>query len=771
MITSNYSVNKIFEEDYIADFTLDNGLFSTNGQYFIMQHAVANQNIITLNNYSDLIDGTIDGTNYFTKEIRWSFDGINWTTFTSLISTNNQIVGFPINNTNLNTWIHIKYTWNTDLITPKIAILKEVELIGKRKVDSIFEPIVIKSNPLVFTNTDTYKVFSMQDFKVYSVNNDNTGINIQFRYTQSQGRQWSEWMRLTVDNLISIKFDPIKFCNFQFGFQNTTSSPWSLYDLELIGEFQNITAAYATTSRLGLKSQCNPLLTTLPPTGPCDPNCTSSLVSGSNTCLGNDGKSCCAACSESDTPWSLYSEDCGIGSNTDKLYKKNSRKNYGKLPELNNYLNNTISVMNGWTVNYYLTDPDKKGSDVILHEYQLYNVLQMKDINVLVPGNNFPTADITLSSLDLDLIQTFEIHIVKDQFKKIFGVEFRPGSRDIIYFCDMNQLWEVDQMIPVRKAFNTETYWRVRLMKYNDRASRKFNNTGDKALVDALTKHTSLDSLFGIQQDAEIQRVSKNANVKIDNMSQQYSHQSSLTFIELIDSSVQYTTDIIYNSSLTLSESQYKLPLTSKGKKLITYKHKDRSVKKGDNRAISMWFNTEKYNPVWDYSLLSNFDYTLQKGYKLDLVNNSLNFQFNTNIYQLPLNNLLEPNVWYCIFVNLYQVQEELELVIYKRQNEDGLHSIDSKLVQVVKMIWQITPDSFSHIEDIFIGGVDLQTNNSTGVANFWSLTNIRIYNQQIAKNKRNIVLNEKVVKDSHLTLLVDNADNPNNFNQNYGNI
>ncbi len=752
-ITSTYYVNKIFEADLKIDFIIGAGVFNTDGQFFIMQHAPAAQNVVKLDSFTELITGTIDSNNYFTREIRWSFNAQNWTSWVNLTD---PVTGFPTASTQLNTWFQIKYTWHTN--AAKTVTLQEVNLLGKRKVDPIFDPSIIGATPVVFTNADTYKVFNITDFIIYP-ELPSTGINIQFRYTQTQGRIWSPWYRLTKENLVSIKFDKIKFCNFQFGFQNTTGTPWSLYDLELVGEFQNITAAYATTAKFGLKTQCNPLLVTPPPTGPCDTNCMDGNTYAPCT-TGADGKSCCAACSDCAVPWSIYTGDCGPknGINADALYKKNTRAALGNRPALNAILDAVSSVRNGWTVTYGLSDPEGKGTDIILHEHQLSNIIMTQNIDVIVPNNQFPNSGVSLSTLDLDLLQTFEVHIVKEQFKNKFGVEFRPGTMDIMYLCDWNQMWEVDTIIPERRAFNQETYWRVTLIKYSDRKSRKFTNAGDKSLVDALTKHTSLNSLFGMQEDAEYQKVSQNANTKIDNTSQLFSHQSVNTVVNKVGAKVQYLKDLVTNGTVTLSETQYGLPLTSKGLKLVEYNPTDRSMKGGDNRGISMWFKTDAFENEWDWTLFSNYDYTNAKGYKLDMLDGSMNFTVNSNTWQLPLNSMIQPNTWYCILINLHQQQETLEMVVYKRQQEDG-YSSDSKLLQVLKMEWIIVPQEFSHTESMFVGGVDLKNNNASGLSKQWYLTNIRVYKQNLPKGKRNVVLNEKVPNDAHLTLLCDNAE------------
>lgn len=767
---SIFEINKVYEPEMISTFTINSGDFTTNGQFFIMQHAPSIQNLVNLTEASDVITSNIDTNNYFTKTFRWSFDTVNWT---SWITLDNLGTGFPNNNTVKNTWFQVQYTWHTN--SNQIGTLKEVTLKGTRKINPIYEPITLTNNtPAIFTNADTYKVFNITGVNIYPANNGSlNNIDIRFRYTQTQGRSWSEWYNLTPEILQSIKFDPIRFCNFQFGFQNNSGITFSLYDLELVGEFQNITAAYATTSLLGLKTQCLPDLTEPVPNAPCDPNClTGDCGSSTNPIIGTDGKTGCIPCSKANTPWStiIGGDICKTDECTNNLVNMNSRNVYGVRASLNQYLNEQISARKGFKMTYGLADPDRKGTDPILHEHQLHNILSIKDINVIVPNGQFPNNDITLSGLDLDLIQTFEVNITKKTFKDAFGVEFRPGKKDIVYFCDINQMWEVDQIVPARKAYNTENFWRVFLIKYNDRKSRQFVNPADKALIDGLTAHNTLDNLFGIQENMEYQKIGKNQNINIDNTAQLNNNHSEFNFIKAIDPFVSYSTMNIYNSSLTVSDSQYRLPLTSKGKKLVEYNHYDRNLKKGDNRAFSMWFKTDKFNTSWDYTLLSNYDYSTNKGYKIDIFGGTLNFVLNTKTYALLLNGTLVPDTWYCIFINLYQQQEELEMVLYKRQSEIGSDLNDTKLVQVIKNVVPIIPDAFSHVENIFIGGVDLNVPNTTGVKESWYLTNIRIYKQQLPKNKRNIVLNEKVINNAQLTLLVDNAIEKFDL-QDYGNI
>lgn len=754
-----FNINKVFEENLEMDFLFSGQNFTTDGQVLIIQTPVAVQNVKTLTSWSYTVSDGLDTDNTFTIEYRYSFDTVNYTSWVTMPPFD-DFNNFLDPNTAPNVWFQIRYTYNSTLSTPNVVELKEINIYGTRKVDEIFQPItLVDDKPVVYTNQDTYKVFKMTDYTVFIQNNGSqpSGLLINFRYTQNQGRTWSKWMKLSAENLVSTQFDPIRFVNFQFSFQNNTGSSISIWDLELIGEFQNVTANYATTARLGLKTQCNPLLNTPPPTGPCDDNCANQDQFTVNSCGGT-----CTPCSQAVTPWATG--ECSPCSD-DKLFKLN--KNYGALPQLYSYLNSALSTTNGWTVKYALTDPDKKGIDVILHEIQLANVIAVKDMQIVIPDNQIPTTDISFSGLDLDLIQSFEIHIEKTKFKDAFGVEFRPSKKDILYLCEFNQLWEVEMMFPNRGPFAVESYYRVLLKKYNDRSSRQFVNNADKQFIDALTKHTTLDDLFGIQTDNELKKGSKNINVNLPDASQQLNSMTQLNIRSSLTGTI--VPFKLWNSSVTVAESYYDLPIQSAGLRLIEYVNTDRELGIADDRAISFWFNTSDYDPSWRFDLINNYKVSSQDGYRLYMTNNSMCFDFNNQTYTLPMIGFAV-DTWYCVLVNLDQKQSKLELAMYRRHVEDGEANYDSKLVQFHKMIWDITPQSFSTNETIYIGGVDRFNNNTSGNRNTFKITNLRIYNQIMEKSKRNIVLNQRVVTDSHLLILNDNAEKSPQMSD-YGNI
>jgi len=731
-MTSNFNQNRIFEENLEINVTFNDAIFETDGQTYIVQHYDAIKNLKNLISFDYIYSGTLNTTNYFDIEYRWTFDNLNFTTWITLSDDFNN---FLDPNINKEIWLQIRFTYNTDLT--QIVELKELNIIGLRTIDEIFQAGLIESKrQVVYTNQDTYKVFKLENFQVYLKDGNINDLEITFRFTQTQGRIWSQWTPLTTDNLLKTKVERLKFCNFQFGFINIGTEPIYLYDLELSGEFQNITANYKTIAKLGLKSQCNPLLSN------SDPDC----------------KDCCVACSEALVPWNDNIESCDDCSSN--FVQINDRSLWASQINLYNELNKFINLTNSWKCTYLLTDADGKGIDHVLHEQQIHNVIAMKDVNIVIPDNQFPVDNVTFSGLDLDLIQSFEIHIMKDAFKKIFGVEFRPSKKDIVYICDINQIWEVEQMFPKRGFMNAETYYRVLMKKYNDRASRQFANNNDgqdaKSFIDSITKHTTLDGLFGLDETSEIKRNTKDFSNDVENPSQQFTQLTKINIVKSLDPKITYINEEIWNATLTVSKHNYKIPIKSKNIKSIVYNSTDNAIGLADNRAISMWFKTEEYDPTYDYTLFSNYDYTLNKGYKLNMYQGGLTFTFNSNQYTLSISDM-NINVWYCMLVNFDQVQQKLELAVYTRQRENGIGLQNSKLVLFKKLIYDIVPDTFIHNEEIFVGGCD--TFISTGNTKNYNITNIRLYNQIIKKNDRNIVLNQYTIDDANLTIISDSVE------------
>ena len=260
--------------------------------------------------------------------------------------------------------------------------------------------------------------------------------------------------------------------------QQSQSNIW-VEDINLIGDFQNVSKDYFKSNLFGIRECCK-----------------SNLLGGAMDANGN-------FIGANDN--SLTGDSCSTGSNnlpqmTDtekaKLYNP-----YAQSTAMNllNKLSNDAQQVFGFNVIYFATDPDKKGEDKVFNEYQLYNVVCQGEIKVSVDGNTFPDSQIVMNQFDLNLFETMQVHITKQQFKEIFGPQRRPAKEDFLYFCDLNRLFSVDHAQQFRNFNNSAVYYKLVLKKFNKAANVNFENDKVRQTVDKLTKNSTIDELFGQQ--------------------------------------------------------------------------------------------------------------------------------------------------------------------------------------------------------------------------------------------------------------------------------
>ena len=352
-----------------------------------------------------------------------------------------------------------------------------------------------------------------------------------------------------------------------------------------------------------------------------------------------------------------------------------------------------VSNMFGYTVNYYLTDPDVNGVDRYLHEYTLKNIVDMQPVKIFVTDNNFPDNQIVINEFGLGLFDTFEINITKDEFKKAFGIEKRPSEDDIIYICEMNRLYYVKHAQIFRNIMNAGLWYKVILEKYEKRADIQFKSEAVKKSIDDLTKNTTIEELLGIDT---VNKNIRQDELQIANKDQFYPtsfdkvrHQIS-KYVEIYDSKIRNFEIDYINHYYDLSN-----PLI-KNKTAVNYTKIDYNMTQGENRSFILWVNfknlytdeaglTKQVYTNYSvqngtYYLLHNYEENPQSGftgngYKIsyEKTNTSARFVFmlNNKTYMLPAT--LFTNVWYGLVINLDQRQREVRLELYKRDLETDI--------------------------------------------------------------------------------------------------
>jgi len=158
-------------------------------------------------------------------------------------------------------------------------------------------------------------------------------------------------------------------------------------------------------------------------------------------------------------------------------------------------LSKVVNNVFGHEVIYYSVQPQGRGKDVVLKEYNLFNVVDEKCVKVMVPNNQFPDAALTFDSWGLNFQQPFEIHIDRKYFESIFGKGSQPRKRDIIYFPITNRIYQIDSMYVFRDINNYPVYFKIQLVKYEVKKNTTFINPEKEAELLDYTVNTK--DLFG----------------------------------------------------------------------------------------------------------------------------------------------------------------------------------------------------------------------------------------------------------------------------------
>jgi hypothetical protein len=678
------------------------------------------------------------------------------------------------------------------------------------------------TDEVVLIPKDIYKIFSVRDFQIIS--DDVNNLELHYRVTQDNGRTYSKWEPLNKANISTFRFNNLRFARMEYKVKliyNDDITPNNVYDIILVGDFQNVSANYLKTNRYGIRQDClvsylNPLTGN---TDTCGWNI--STTSGSSYGIAPGNGNITPAMTPYDLNMNFYTQglscyttsatrsnaDAGAGgvqagiaaenrSNQDTLWKP---YDITQIMTFANTMANQLNSIFAWEVDYHLTDPDSNGTDFVLHEYQLFNIVDMKKVKILVPDNKFPDNMVKFNQFSLDLFDTFEIHILKDEFKRKFGIDRRPAENDIIFFCQINRLFYVKHAQIFRDVMNAGYYYKVILEKYEQKANIRNLHEESKAMLDILTKNTTMDELFGPEKAQEEQLI---ANVE------QFKPFTFDPMRYVVNNKVIRVEESLFNGNFDFSKTHYDFKNVI-GKQAIIYKKTDNILTESSNRSIVCWFNINNlYDPDRPVSkavinsydvdmntnfwLLDNYDESLKRGYRLWLFKKDINLQINEEYYKLSGLDLLT-NIWYALVININQRQKNINMSLYTRDNDYNIIMFHPTSYQKETISWLDTTgytyyitagfkpinneelrnastehvavkesnyngvyvQSFEHEYDLQIKGSDIK------------YTNLRILTDVIPNSEINGSLNQFYVANAEKVLLADNADK-NIYTNNY---
>ena len=692
------------------------------------EYTISFVDIMDVNKLTTFSYDTLGSTNtrFLTTTYRLSRNSTSWSAFQELKS---NIDNFPPFDPKDPLFVDLK--WTREGSTIGIIRLLEYKLSGllEANIETGDVPIKLKAGETTILKAPyIYKVFKVDDIEIIS-SSVLTDVNIKYRFSQDSSRTFSGWEPFTKENITSLRINPIRFFQIEYSIENNSTSNITIQDVNLIGDFQNISKDYFKTNLYGIRECCQSNVS-----GYYDANGTF-IPNTSSIGVSNSGGQC-------DTTNILYGLTSEDKSQLYNPYQQNTAIN------LLNKLSTDAQQIFGHRVTYFVTDADKQGQDHTLHEYQLYNVVCDGNIKVSIEGNNFPDSQIVMNQFDLNLFETMEAHITKQQFKEIFGPQRRPSKEDFLYFCDLNRMYQVEHAQQFRNFNNSAIYYKLILKKYTQKANVKAGTTEIRNKIAELTKNTTIEELFGVDIKQDKDAVANK---------EQY---ATLTKDSIrMDYFAQIDKELIENSSNIISKSNYDLSTIDFGSVAVRYKNMDTYIKKGDNIGYMAWFNIHNYVVNDVYNLFNLYDSTNDLGWKANLINDNLivnisgsTYSYNITGDTIPNTIALDEDTWYCYLLNINQRLGTITQYIYKRnvEDEDDAQNLQNTLL---KLVYENTQDMIPvefQLEGVF----------SEIFASDMKMTNIRLFTDIIPKEEHNKMLNQAIIGEaSKYLVFADNAN------------
>jgi hypothetical protein len=701
-------------------------------------YIVSFSSITDIKSFNTLIDiskGEIQ-SRYLGRYYRFSLNDVDFTEWLPITETNFD--GFPCLDGDTVS-LEIKWTRegknrNGDICLQSYVVNGEWE----RRTAVAADFILGADNEVIVKPTDVYKVFKLTNFELISNASNIQDLNIQFRFSQDSGKHWSQWEYLTKSNISTINVNPTRFFYIEYKFTNTTPSSINVYDLNLLGDFQNVTKDYYKTNLFGIRQ---------------DGCCISCLFGGGDTSTGTDPYNGILSSPYNIVDLSSTNQFNSLGKGADcalpdvllnpldeaaitALYNP---YDLTKATQLVDSLSNSTTQIFGHEVLYFLTSPDKLGIDTSFNEYQLFNVDCHKEIKVMVEENNFPDNQIKFNEFDLALFDQFEIHITKKMFKEAFGVESRPAQQDFLYFCALNRMYQVSHAQPFKDFNNGAIYYKVMLTKYNQKANVQASDSTIEQRIAELTKNSTIDELLGKELS--------NEEKSIANKDQFVPLTRDVVRLDVIS---KIEKELVENASLVLSKYHYNMSTSVYNTPAVTYKNGDNILNDSDNRSYSAWFKLNNYSINETFNFMSNYDSSINVGYKINLLNDEFVVTLNGIDYVMPYASLTD-DIWYCYTVNIDQRQRKVQQYLYKRNSATEVLAKtlrSSELLMLTSNELDMIPTEFE-LEDITM---QILTSDMR-------ITNIRVYNDVVPLDKHTIVLNQNIIRDSDFLVLADNAN------------
>jgi hypothetical protein len=469
----------------------------------------------------------------------------------------------------------------------------------------------------------------------------------------------------------------------------------------------------------------------------------------------------------------------------------------GPAIQLNRELALSVSEMFGWNVCYFKVAADGRTKDVILKEYSLYNVSDIKNIRVVVPDNQFPDNKIMFTPFDMNFEEGFEVHIVKEDFERAFGYCVRPEERDYLYFPLENRIYKVESPYLYKDFMRDGVYYKLNLVKWQD--SQNIINTGATAANDAavyIEDVTQSFDIFNEEKEKEFTQITKPLQYNTINLGAYDFVRSEMNEKLAIDK------HDINNYFTIVAKYAYDLNTIDYNDLAIRYKT-EVDVKETDDRVYMFWFKANrdrfvnpeigpeiineypvgdpseglKYDVIFDgtgggtsgiqirlqYGDTNGDNAYVTKGF--EVIVNGQSYLYDTN-YLDPWPNNTFPNLlvdakqynqqtltdsrkWFAIVLNVSNEYQTMNLNVWEMMFDASKPAYVQQTTQL-KLVFGETKD-FAKQE--IKPGAYYELKGWPGLT-----TNIRLLTELINEENQPLMLNRYTVRDNQYAKMIDNA-------------
>jgi hypothetical protein len=396
---------------------------------------------------------------------------------------------------------------------------------------------------------------------------------------------------------------------------------------------------------------------------------------------------------------------------------------------------NIVNGIFGHEVTYFRTEPDARTTDVILMEYSLHNVVDKQTIKILVPDNEFPTEAHTYDIFGIELAD-FEIHITAEEFETHFGPGNYPRNKDYMFIPIINKMYEISSIALADEFNRSHSYWKVKLVKYQDRGDVLKGQFDDD--TDVLV--TGIEEVFG---ERIVDEYKKNLKPEQYQTVVDIYADGIRTFV---DKKLQIVDYALKNRWTVVSKNYYNFLGMTDGDSAVVYEAQS-ELKPGSGMAFTSWFAPRfASNSVGDYRLIGDTNTT----FKITISNTELKVLTPQGVETFTHGITFDPVKWYGYVVNINNEFLQLSASIYSLDISNNTmlpqnagNNLTNEFTQTVTQTEELIWSSQAKFELI---------------ANEMFMTNIRVFDTPIEFEQHSNVLNQYVVRDNQHAIIIDNA-------------